>query len=199
MDNTETFRYIFFQHLSSMKIAIGTTRKPKIDGVKKAIETCPYFQNIEDEIEYITKDVLSNVSKMPMTLDEIMLGAKNRAKNLFEAGVVADFFVGIEGGVEKFGEKAYLLGCVYIESAKGEGHYGFSPMMEVPEIVWRRMYDKGEELGPIMENLSGGRDVRSENGSMGMWTDDMLVRRDEFVFAFYSAIAPFFNEYYRMQ
>ncbi|QQS60947.1 MAG: DUF84 family protein [Candidatus Moraniibacteriota bacterium] len=179
-----------------MKIAIGTLRKPKIDGVKKAVETCPYFDSFRDSIQYVSMETPSDISHMPISIEQIMLGANNRARNLLQSVPGADYFVGIEGGTERFGEKSYVFGCVFILNNKGEGHYGFSPMVEVPSIIDDMIYKEGKELGPIMKELSGGKDVRSENGSMGMWTDNMLVRRDEFVLAFYSAIAPFFNEYY---
>lgn len=54
------------------------------------------------------------------------------------------------------------------------------------------------ELGPLMGELSGKANVRSENGSMGAWTDDMLIRSDEFSAAFKAAIAPFYNAFYKL-
>jgi len=49
-----------------------------------------------------------------------------------------------------------------------------------------------------MGELSGNTNIRSENGSMGAWSDDMFTRADEFSAAFKAAIAPFYNEYYKM-
>lgn len=54
-----------------MRIAIGTTKKPKIDGVKEGIAECPYLSKIET-IEYITQKVESDVSDMPLDINETM-------------------------------------------------------------------------------------------------------------------------------
>lgn len=70
--------------------------------------------------------------------------------------------------------------------------------MEVPEFVENKLYHEGLELGPIMAELSGKTDIRSENGSMGAWSADMLTRRDEFESAFKAAISPFYNPYFKM-
>ncbi|NDK09801.1 DUF84 family protein [Candidatus Gracilibacteria bacterium] len=180
-----------------MKIAIGTTRLPKLEGIKKGILDCPYFQDILSEIEYFPHNVASEISDMPLSLDEVMLGAKNRATNL-KTLETADFYIGIEGGTSSIGNKKYIFGVVYIENNQSEGHYGFSPMMEVPSLIEKKLYQEGLELGPIMGELSGNTDIRSENGSMGAWSNDMLTRTDEFSAAFKAAIAPFYNEYYKI-
>ncbi|MDD2907228.1 MAG: inosine/xanthosine triphosphatase [Candidatus Gracilibacteria bacterium] len=179
-----------------MKIAIGTTRAPKVDGIKNGIKNCPYFKDIE--VEYILESVSSDISDMPLSIEETMQGAKNRANNLKKSGIIADFYIGIEGGTTQIGDKKYIGGIVYIEDNKSKGHYGFSPMMEVPKLVVKKLYEEGLELGPVMGELSGKTDIRSENGSMGAWSNDMLTRVDEFSSAFQAAISPFFNDYYKM-
>jgi inosine/xanthosine triphosphatase len=182
-----------------MKFAIGTLRAPKVEGIKEGVATCPYFDSVREKIEFIPMNVSSDISHMPTTFDDVMQGAKNRADNLITAGVVADYFVGIEGGTAYIGERAYLFGSVYVRDAAGKGHYGFSPMVEVPIVCERMIYGEGKELGPIMEELSGVVDLRSQNGSMGAWTNDMFTRKDEFVVAFKAAIAPFYNEFYGLK
>ncbi|MDP2091213.1 MAG: inosine/xanthosine triphosphatase [Candidatus Gracilibacteria bacterium] len=180
-----------------MIIAIGTTRLPKVEGIKEGIKSCPYLNHIEN-IEYILEKSDSNISDMPLSIDEIILGAKNRSQNMKKSGIVADFYIGIEGGTTKIGNKKYIGGVVYIENKEGKGHYGISAMMEVPDIIEDMLYNKGLELGPVMGELSGKTDIRSENGSMGAWSNDMFTRIDEFATAFKAAICPFYNDYYKM-
>jgi len=179
-----------------MKIAIWTTRKAKVEGIKEGINKCPYFKNVE--VEYILEKVPSDISDMPLSLEEIMQGSKNRARNLKKKWIEANFYIWIEGWTYILQDKAYLLGIVYIENKEGEGHFGFSPAIEVPEKIRKMLYEKWKELWPIMEELSWVIDIRSENGSMGAWSDDMLQRKDEFVQAFQSGISPFFNKYYKI-
>ncbi|MDD2891585.1 MAG: inosine/xanthosine triphosphatase [Candidatus Gracilibacteria bacterium] len=181
-----------------MKIAIGTTSSPKVAGVQEAVAVCPYFKDIRDTIEYVLEKVPSDVSDMPLSLEVTLEGARNRAMNLRKKGIEADFYVGIEGGVWSVLDKKVLGGTIYIMNKAGEGHFGISQVMEVPSLIEKMLYEEGKELGPVMEALKGSVHSRSEEGSMGAWSDNMLVRKDEFSLAFKAAIAPFYNEYYRL-
>ncbi|MBP9759943.1 MAG: DUF84 family protein [Candidatus Pacebacteria bacterium] len=182
-----------------MHVAIATLRTPKIEGVKEALGSCPYFVDTASELRYTSHDTPSGISPMPLSQEEVMRGARNRARALKEAGVTADLYVGIEGGATRIEGRAYLFGCVYIEDASGTGHFGFSPSIEIPHTIEHVLYEEGKELGPVMSTLNEGKDVRSENGSMGEWTDDMFTRKDEFVTATRAAIAPFYNRYYTIR
>lgn len=179
-----------------MKIAIWTTRAPKIEWIKKWVNECPYFTN--KDIEYITKWVPSDISDMPLNIDETMIWAKNRAWNLKKSWIVADFYIWIEWWTTQIWDKKYIWGIVYIEDNNGKWHYWFSPMMEVPKKVEDMLYIDGLELWEVMWELSGKSDIRSENGSMWAWSNDMITRESEFTSAFKAAISPFFNDYYKM-
>lgn len=181
-----------------MKIAIGTTRAPKVDWIKEAINTSPYFTEIKDKVEYILLSVDSGISHMPLDIEETMLGAKNRANNLIKAWIGADYYIWIEWWTTPILDKKYIGWIVYIQDKTWEWHYGFSPMMEVPQIVEKKLYDDLEELGPIMEELSWVTDIRSQNGSMWAWSDDTLTRKSEFTLAFHAAISPFFNKFFKL-
>jgi non-canonical (house-cleaning) NTP pyrophosphatase len=178
-----------------MKIAIWTTKTPKVEGVKQAVKECPYF--FWEEIEYILQQVSSDISDMPLSIEETMQWAKNRAQNIKKLGIKADFYVWIEGWTTKIWDKKYLFWTIFIENDKGEWHFGFSWMIEVPKKVEEMLYEEWKELWPIMSELSGITNIQSQNWSMWAWSDDMLTRKDEFVTAFKSAISPFFNEFYK--
>jgi inosine/xanthosine triphosphatase len=178
--------------------AVGTTRAPKVDGIKAGLEICArHYPSLAGENAFVCEKTESGVSDMPLSIEETMQGAKNRANNLLVQGIEADYYVGIEGGVSRFGEKAYLFGTVYVQNREGEGHFGVSPMIEVPSAIDRMLFEEGKELGPVMAELSGKVDIRSENGSMGAWSEDMFTRKDEFEVAMKAAMAPFFNTFYK--
>ena len=177
-----------------MKIAIGTKRKAKIKGVKKGIAEFIYIQ---DTVEFSTHDADSGISHMPLSLDETMSGAQNRALDLKNKNIEADYYIGLEGGLVAVQEKTYLISLAYVLNNNDKGHFGFSPMLEVPQEIHKRIKE-GEELGPIMGELSGNLDLRSENGSMGAWSGDMFKRDDEFAVAVKAALCPFYNQYYKI-
>jgi non-canonical (house-cleaning) NTP pyrophosphatase len=72
-------------------------------------------------------------------------------------------------------DKKVLGGTIYILNRAVEGYFGISQVMEVPDIIERMLYDEGKELGPVMEELKGSVHSRSEEGSMGAWSDNMLI------------------------
>jgi inosine/xanthosine triphosphatase len=180
-----------------MKIAIGTTRTSKIEWIKQGVLDCPFLQDIQKQIIYLPHNVESWISDMPLSMDEVMLWAKNRAKNIKSISS-ADYYIWIEWGTTQIWDKKYIFWVVYIENDSPKWHFGFSPMMEVPSIVEKKLYQDWLELGPVMGILSGNTNIRSENGSMGAWSNDMLTRVDEFSSAFKAAISPFYNDYYKM-
>lgn len=179
-----------------MKIAIWTTKAPKVDGIKDAVKSCPYFENIE--VEYILQNVDSGISSMPLSLQETMLWAKNRAQNLKKSWTKADFYVGVEWGTLDIAWKKYIWGIIYIENELWEWHFWFSAIMEVPKLVVEKLYTEKLELWPVMSELSGITNIAAQNGSMWAWSDNMITRKDEFEAAFKAAISPFFNAYYKL-
>lgn len=82
-----------------MLISIGTRSIPKVTAITRAFSKYPeLWLEKEDKIEYLImskevrkdeksgqdKDNFSGVSCNPMSLEETIIGAKNRAKNAFE-------------------------------------------------------------------------------------------------------------------
>ncbi len=92
------------------KIAVGTTRAPKVDGIKEGLAECATrYSELAVPIEFVLEKTESGVSDMPLSIEETMDGARNRANNLLNAGIDADYYVGIEGGTTRVGDKAYLF------------------------------------------------------------------------------------------
>ena len=182
-----------------MRIAIWTLKAPKVEGVKSAVQTCPYFEKIKDKVEYILESVPSGISDMPLSIEETMTGAKNRAQNVKKKWILADYYVGIEWGTTDIMGKKYIWWIIYIEDNMWEWHFWFSPMLEVPALVEKKLYEEGMDLWPLMSELSGTTNIQSQNGSMWAWSDDMFTRKDEFEDAFKAAIAPFFNKFYNLK
>lgn len=80
-----------------MIISIGTKSKPKIIAIMKAFANYPDIWVEGEKVTYLTIsdkkrgkekgdviDKLSGISCIPNGIEEIVIGAKNRAKNAFE-------------------------------------------------------------------------------------------------------------------
>lgn len=180
-----------------MIFAIGTTNIPKSEAIQYVLSTSPYTRW---EYTFSNHKVASWVSDMPKTLEEIRTGAKNRAVFTRRENPNADYFVGMEWWVYKDyeWENYWIMWVVYIENSDGKGHYGYSYHLEVPEAVAERLFDgRGKDLEEIMFELSWKENIGDQGGSPSLWSDGMLIRKDEFIYATQTALAPFFNHFYK--
>lgn len=178
-----------------LKIAIWTVSPPKVNAIKEAVENCLYFG--WKEIEYISQKVPSDVSDMPISLEENIAWAKNRANNIKKL-VEADYYIGMEWWTTLIWEEAFLFGVVYIMNNSWEWHIWISNMMKVPNYFQKRIYEDKEELWPILSEITKEENASKKGWAFAHWSDDMLTRKDQFVLAFTSAVVPFYNKYYKM-
>ncbi len=182
-----------------MLFALGTTSTPKINGINQALQSYACLQWQDVKIRGFK--VSSGVPDMPLTLADLRLWAKNRTEEVRRLCPEADFFVGMEWGVyqDSVGDEYWLTGLVYIENSQGEGHYGYSCHMPVPEKIVAALHDgSGRDLEQIMEDWGATHGIGDAQGCFGLWSADMLTRTDQFRFATQCAIVPFFNEYYSL-
>ncbi len=186
-----------------MKIAIGSLRKPKIEAVKDTIEKIRkhLIQN-QEMIEYLFREVESNISPMPLTISELMQGAYNRVLNLIAEFKYSEnppnFYVGLEGGFNKqidpAGKSLYFLqGWVYVSDGIA-GHFGGSGAIPVPDKVINEVVMNKNELGDIIDQFGNENNIRDKFGAFGVFTKGYLTRKASFELALLSAFAPFFNQ-----
>jgi non-canonical (house-cleaning) NTP pyrophosphatase len=77
-----------------MLFALGTTNIPTTQALQVALENCPYMTDQEVDIRGFKVD--SGVPDMPLTLEDLRIGAKHRAQEVRRLCSEADFFVGME-------------------------------------------------------------------------------------------------------
>ncbi|MBZ0287330.1 MAG: inosine/xanthosine triphosphatase [Anaerolineae bacterium] len=135
--------------------------------------------------------VPSGVSDQPMTDEETLSGALNRAKAAREQTPDADFWAGIEGGCEqKFGELwAYAWVVVLGADRVGKSRTAaFALPHEIAELV-----RQGVELGEADDRVFGRSNSKQSNGAVGILTDDVIDRAGYYEHAVVLALVPFKN------
>ncbi|MCK4327251.1 MAG: DUF84 family protein [Candidatus Diapherotrites archaeon] len=112
-----------------MKIAVGSERKAKHEGVRKA------FAHYYNDFEIVPVKCVSGVAAQPMSDDETIDGAVNRAHAALGHG---DLGVGIEAGIKpvKHSINGYLntTWCAIIDK-NGFLTVGSSPDFEYPKKI----------------------------------------------------------------
>jgi non-canonical (house-cleaning) NTP pyrophosphatase len=61
-----------------------------------------------------------------------------------------------------------------------------------PEIV-KQVVEGRRELGIVIDEVTGGRDLRSKQGAWGVLSRDLVTRSMSFELALVAAFAPFYN------
>ncbi len=87
-----------------MKVAVGSLRRPKIEAVQNVFAKALANEESEDNsVQCVPYQVDSGISDMPLSISELMRGARTRTLNLIgllaESGGKTDYFVGLEGGL----------------------------------------------------------------------------------------------------
>ncbi len=183
-----------------MVFAIASKRGPKVEAVGKIVPTILRFLSSDHTSpSYLPCDVNTGIA-MPRSIEELLSGARGRvetlAKLLARDGTRADYLIGLEGGLHPIivegKESVYLQSWAYVSNGS-EGFFGSSGNILVPDGIAARVMKEGRELGEVIDEAANKRDVRSNQGTWGILTRDLLTRRRSFEIALIAAFAPFYN------
>ena len=171
------------------KIIIASKNPVKINATLNGFKKM--FPNETFEINGVS--VASSVSDQPQNDSETFQGAWNRADNASKEVSNADFWVGIEGGIEEKGSDMEAFAWVAVKAVNkkfGKGRTGtfFLP----PKIA--ELIKQGKELGEADDIVFGRTNSKQENGAVGILTNNVVDRTKYYTEAVVLAIIPFKNK-----
>lgn len=186
--------------MESILVAVGSKRRPKLDAVSAALSSFSQSMFPGASWEIIGEEVPSGVRHTPLSIGDIMQGAKNRVEALerlaAERHAAWRFFVGLEGGlhiVQREGRRwVFLENWAYVSDGK-QGAFGQSGAVMLPEPLVRRVVEEGEELGGAIDDFAGAKGIRDSEGTWGVLTGGRITRQEAFRVAVINAFAPFCN------
>ena len=192
--------------MKELIIAVGSTRRPKLDGVRDAISDLGSHLDPDAQFEIIGVEAPSGVHDTPLSRAEMMTGARNRAEHLrriaIERREPCAYFIGVEGGLEIVDDRStrlvFLENWAYVLDQEGRGSFGQSGAVAVPEPLAAKVVDDCVDLAEAVDAFAGTHGIRDAQGAWGVLTRDLVTRRDAFRLAVINAFAPFYNaEAYR--
>jgi inosine/xanthosine triphosphatase len=136
-------------------------------------------------------DVPSGVSDQPCSNPETLRGAENRALLARAALPQADFWIGIEGGVEKQDEGLAAFAWVVILSKVQQGQSRTGTFF-LPRAV-ADLVHQGQELGRADDLVFGDTNSKQKNGAVGLLTNNVIDRAGLYTEAVILALIPFKN------
>jgi len=143
------------------------------------------------ECEVIPVSTSSGVSAQPFSDPETLSGAEERARQASLAQPEADYWVGIEGGVEEHPCGMAAFAWVVVRGAAQTGR-GRSAAFFLPEAV-AALVRQGYELGAADDLVFGRNNSKQANGAIGLLTGDVIDRAALYIPAVIMALIPFKN------
>eukprot|EP01133_Synstelium_polycarpum_P002334 gene2334-2648_t len=169
---------------TSVIVSIGTENKAKIRAVQMALDLIWPQENDNTTTSGAHQvrgvKVESCVRAQPLSDDETLEGADHRARKALESDPSADYGVGIEGGLVRANDTWFECGWVVVVSRSGQVGRASTCRFEMPDIVTRPILEEGKELAEVMDELTKMKDIRSNEGAMGIYSN-MLLHRDHVV------------------
>ena len=158
-----------------MNVFVGSKNQNKVDAVTDSIKDYDLF----DGAKVTEKDVASDVSDQPKSLDEIVTGAKNRAKNAYETESIS---FGLEDGLMAVPESksGYMNVCVCSIYDGTTYHLGLSSAFENPKEVMDLMMNDGLEMSQayFKAGFTDNANLGKLGGSIGLLTKKRLLRKE---------------------
>jgi len=147
------------------------------------------------EIDLVCAPVESGVSDQPKSDEETRRGARNRADNASLAEPDADYWVGLEGGIEIVDDRLLAFAWIAIRSRDGKISDARSATLPLPDAI-KRLIDQGLELGDANDKVFATHNSKQAGGAYGLLTDGLYTRESIYTQTAVLALLPLINELY---
>ncbi len=176
-----------------MRIAVGSTREPKLVGARAALERLAAIGWPGTAIELVAVAAASGQADTPLSTGATLAGARARARAALEAVAGAHLALGLEGGIEMIAadEATVVLRNWAVAWDGAREGVGSSAGILLPGPVAAAVR-AGEALAAVIDRWAAERDVRSRQGAFGVLTAGLIERADAYGQAVLTALAPFY-------
>lgn len=187
-----------------MVVGVASTRRPKVEAVKAVFtRLAPRLGDgkTAEGLVVLEFEVASGVEETPVSLERLLEGATRRARNVRElcreTRTNIDFAVGLEGGLFSVGETSsgtttFLQSWACVAGGDRES-YGASGAIQLPSTIARPVLLERQSLSDVIDRAALQNDVRNNQGTWGVLTQDLMTRQASFETALTAALAPFYN------
>ncbi len=145
-----------------------------------------------DSIETRAVNVPSGVSVQPRSDRETLNGALNRADNARHTLPNADYWIGIEGGIQDDGHDMLAFAWIVIRSRAQLGKARTGTFCLPPAVA--DLVRQGKELGEADDLVFGQMNSKQSSGAVGLLTGNVIDRAQLYEHAVILALIPFKNE-----
>jgi inosine/xanthosine triphosphatase len=177
-----------FQPSDKLLVLVGSKNPVKISSTEDAFTRAFNKSFLVEGI-----NASSGVPEQPVGNRETLLGAKNRAFNSREIFPEANYWVGIEGGVDEDEKGMFAFAWIYIVDDKGKTSQSKTGTFYLPSKV-AELVSTGMELGKADDLIFEQDNSKQQGGSVGLLTRGAVDRTEYYRQAIILALIPFLNE-----
>jgi inosine/xanthosine triphosphatase len=175
-----------------MKVAVASHNPVKINAVKEAFG----LQFPGEDVEILPVSVPSGVAEQPMSDAETLRGARNRVENAMQAEPGADYWVGLEGGLDTFDGDLMAFAWMAIGGPGGRVSESRSPTLPLPPEV-QSLVREGLELGEANDRVFSTVNSKQAGGAYGLLTNGLYTRESVYTQTLVLALVPFTHPLWR--
>jgi len=143
------------------------------------------------EFEFIGISVPSGVNDQPMNDEETLQGAINRTKNARAEYPQADYWVGLEGGVDPKEDGLMAFAWIAVLGKEKTGKARSAAFFLPPPVV--KLIRQGNELGDADDIVFGHKNSKQAGGAIGLLTKNVSSRTQVYADTVLLALIPFCN------
>lgn len=153
-------------YASTKKIAIGSTNPVKIQAVRNALN--------DEDFLILPYSALSGISSQPLSDEETLRGAINRAKDCLEK-TDSSIAIGLEAGIDLLQDQVYLCHWGAVVDRNQNTYFTNGPLILLP-VGYRKQLFEGKNLEDIMHHSTGIDGLGKKEGAIGVFTQNRLNR-----------------------
>lgn len=135
-----------------MKVILGSISEDKRKIVEKALK------EVRLDVEVVAVKVSSRITDQPLDRETTEKGAINRARGARKIVPEADFWLGLEGGLNEGSKRLYLITYACLIDPNGKEFIGKGEEIGLPDEVSEKI-KKGEWFGTVIREYAKDHEI----------------------------------------
>lgn len=171
------------------QIVVASTNPVKVEATRRGFHRM--FPDEASTMMIESVSVPSGVREQPLSNAETLRGARQRVQGAIELIPSADYWVGLEGGIEADDHGVGSFAWIVIRSPQMSGQSRTGTFYLPPRVI--DLMRRGKELGEANDLVFGASNSKHHSGAIGLLSADVVDRTQLYEQAVILALVSFKN------